>query len=110
MRTAIVLPHYRKDWLAALGEVQPGFNILSDMQVVNRYGNLLQTEFQAVERLIVAHGVSVLAEIHVPGLPTRTSSDVVTTSKAMQVRQFLDIWEASHFLDGLHITSPFLAV
>ncbi|MFC6222741.1 hypothetical protein ACFP2F_05765 [Hymenobacter artigasi] len=101
MRTATALPHYVADWTAALAEVEPGFDILSDMQVVNQLNTNLLTDFQAVEQLIVGHRVRMVAEVHLPGLPTRRHCDAVTTSRAMAVRQFLSIWEAAHFLDYL---------
>ena len=101
MQGAAALPHYLTDWAAALAEVRPGFSILSDMQVVNQVTPALQTNFQAVEQLIVAHGVCVVAEIHVPGQSTRRHSIEVTTSQAMPVRQFLSLWEADQFLDDL---------
>ena len=101
MQTATTLPHYEADWTAALAEVSPGFQILSDMQVVNQTNSALIIHFQAAERLIVAHGVHMVAEVHMPGLPTRGLTDEVTTSRAMPVRQFLSIWEAAHFLDYL---------
>lgn len=101
MQSALALPHYVADWSAALAAVRPGFNILSDMQVVNQANHDLLAKFQAVERLIVARGVQVVAEIHVPGQPTRHLADEVTTSQAMPVRQFLSIWEAAQFLDEL---------
>ncbi|WP_345122486.1 hypothetical protein [Hymenobacter antarcticus] len=101
MQTATDLPHYEADWAAALAEMRPEFQILSDMQVVNQTNSALLAHFQAVERLIVAHGVHIVAEVHVPGLPTRRLTDEVTTSRAMPVRQFLSIWEAAHFLDYL---------
>ena len=101
MQTASVLPHYQADWIAALAEMRAGFHILSDMQVVNQANNALLADFQAVEQLIVASGVRIVAEVHLPGLPTRRYSDEVTTSQAMPVRQFLSIWEAAHFLDYL---------
>ena len=101
MQTATILAHYREDWTAALAEVEAGFHILSDMQIVNQTNSALLVEFQAVEQLIVAGGVRVVAEVHVPGRPTRRYSDEVTTSRAMPVRQFLSIWEAAHFLDFL---------
>ena len=99
MRNAAALPHYRTDWQAALEKVGPGFCILTDMQVVNENGGGLLSEFQAVEQLIVQRGVSLVAEVHLPGLPTRHCSDAVTTSRAMPVQYFLDVWEASLFLD-----------
>ena len=101
MQTATVLPHYEADWTAALAEMLPGFQILSDMQVVNQTNRALLIHFQAVERLIVAKGVHIVAEVHVPGLLTRRLIDKVTTSRAMPVRQFLSIWEAAYFLDYL---------
>ncbi len=101
MQTAKVLPHYLADWTAALAEVGPGFHILSDMQIVNQTSSALLADFQAVEQLIVARGVRVVAEVHLPGLPTRRHTDEVTTAQAMPVRQFLSIWEAAHFLDYL---------
>ncbi|MBF9219752.1 hypothetical protein [Hymenobacter ruricola] len=103
MRAAASLPHYRHDWSAALAEVRPGFVILSDMQVVNAHGTALLCEFQAVEQLIVQRGVTLVAEVHVPGLPTRRYSDAVTTSQAMPVEYFLDIWDATQFLDELQL-------
>jgi hypothetical protein len=99
MQEAIELPHYLTDWRAALAEVQPDFSILSDMQIVNQVNPGLRARFVAVEQLIVARGVRVVAEIHVPGLPTRRLSDAVTTSQAMPVRQFLSLWDAAQFLD-----------
>lgn len=101
MQTAESLPHYLADWTAALAEVGPSFHILSDMQVVNQTSNALRADFQAVEQLIVARGVLIVAEVHIPGLPTRRHTDEVTTAQAMPVRQFLSIWEAAHFLDYL---------
>jgi len=101
MQTAESLPNYLADWTAALAAVGPDFHILSDMQVVNQTTRALQTVFQAVEQLIVARGVRMVAEVHLPGLPTRRHSDTITTSRAMPVRQFLSIWEAAHFLDYL---------
>lgn len=101
MQTATTLPHYEADWVAALAEIRPGFQILSDMQVVNQANSALLTHFQAVEQLIVARGVHMVTEVHVPGLPTRRLTDEVTTSRAMPVRQFLSIWEAAYFLDYL---------
>ncbi|UOQ99004.1 hypothetical protein MUN81_05805 [Hymenobacter sp. 5317J-9] len=103
MRGATSLPHYREDWEAALAEVSPGFVILSDMQVVNGHGVGLLAEFQAVEQLIVQRGVTLVAEVHVPGLPTRRHTDAVTTSQAMPVEYFLDIWDATQFLDELQL-------
>jgi hypothetical protein len=99
MQHAQDLPHYLADWEAALGKVQPGFTILSDMQVVNQANQALSIGFRAVEQLIVERGVRLVAEVHVPGLPTRRYSDEVTTSQAMPVHQFMNIWEAVHFLD-----------
>ena len=101
MQTADALPHYRADWAATLAEMRAGFRILSDMQVVNQTTNTLLADFQAVERLIAARGVHVVAEVHLPGLSTYRHSNEVTTSRAMPVRQFLSIWEAAHFLDYL---------
>lgn len=105
MQQATSLPHYIDDWAAALAEVKPGFNILSDMQIVNQVSHDLQAVFQAVEQLIVARGVNLVAEVHVPGLPTRRCCDEVTTSQAMPVRQFLNIWEAAQFLDDINATA-----
>ncbi|WP_210520187.1 hypothetical protein [Hymenobacter terricola] len=101
MQWATSLPHYVADWTAALAEIRAGFSILSDMQVVNQVNPALRAQFMAVEQLIVAHEVRMVAEIHVPGLPTRRHSDLVTTSLAMPVRQFLTLWEADQFLDDL---------
>ena len=101
MQTATALPHYLADWTAALAEVQPGFHILSDMQVVNQTSPVLLGIFKAAERLIVAHGVGAVAEVLMPGLPTRRHSDNLNMDEAMLVRQFLSIWEAAHFLDYL---------
>jgi len=101
MQTAESLPHYLTDWTAALAEVCPDFYILSDMQVVNQTNSALLADFQAVEQLIVVRGVRIVAEVHLPGLPTRRHTDEVTTNQAMPVRQFLSIWEAAHFLDYL---------
>ncbi|MDQ2773079.1 MAG: hypothetical protein M3Y54_21555 [Bacteroidota bacterium] len=101
MQTAATLPHYLADWRAALAEMRPGFHILSDMQVVNQVNPDLLVTFQAVELLLVQQQVGMVAEVHVPGLPTRRLSDEVTTAHAMPVRQFLSIWEAAHFLDYL---------
>jgi hypothetical protein len=103
MRTAAALPHYCDDWNAALAEARPGFCILTDMQVVNENGNALLKEFQAVEQLIVQRGVHLVAEVHLPGLPTRRHSDAVTTRQAMPVEYFLDIWDATQFLDALQL-------
>lgn len=99
MQFARALPHYLLDWAAALARVRPGFRILSDMQIVNQANPALQARFQAVERLIVAHGVCLVAEVSVPGVPTRRHCDEVTTEQAMPVRQFLSVWEALQFLD-----------
>ncbi len=101
MQTATALPHYLADWTAALAEVQPGFHILSDMQVVNQTSPVLLEIFKAAERLIVAHGVGAVAEVLMPGLPTRRHSNNLTMDVAMPARQFLSIWEAAHFLDYL---------
>jgi hypothetical protein len=100
MQHAQALPHYLDDWQAALAEVRPGFTILSDMQVVNQANQALNVGFKAVEQLIAEHGVRMVAEVHVPGLPTRRCIDEVTTSQAMPVYQFMSIWEAVHFLDA----------
>ena len=105
MRMASALPHYRTDWSAALAEVHPGFSILSDMQVVNEEGKGLMSEFQAVEQLIVQRGVSLVAEVHVPGASTRHGHETVTTSQAMPVEYFLDILDATHFLDNLPVSA-----
>lgn len=104
MQRALALPHYLTDWATALAEVQPGFTILCDMQVVNQACPELLTKFQTVEQLIVARGISIVAEVHVPGLPTRRHTDEVTTGQAMPVRYFLSIWEGAQFLDDLAIT------
>lgn len=101
MRTATALPHYLVDWAATLAKVQPGFSILSDMQVTNRGNPALLAVFRAAEQLIVAAGARVVAEVHVPGRPTRQHRDAVTTDRAMPVRHFLSFWEAAHFLDDL---------
>ncbi|MFD2721375.1 hypothetical protein ACFST9_21850 [Hymenobacter monticola] len=103
MRTAKALPHYRTDWETALAQVRPGFCILTDMQVVNENGGALLDAFQAVEQLIVQRGVTLVAEVHFPGLPTRRHTDAVTTRQAMPVEYFLDIWDATQFLDGLQL-------
>jgi hypothetical protein len=105
MRTAQALPHYRADWQAALAEVRPGFCILTDMQVVNENGGALLNEFQAVEQYIVQRGVHLVAEVHLPGLPTRRHTDAVTTRQAMPVEYFLDIWDATQFLDELRLST-----
>lgn len=102
MRTATALPHYLEDWRAALAEVQPGFSILSDMQVINQGNPELKVGFKQVENLIVERGIRMVAEIHVPGRTTRRCLDEVTTSQAMPVRQFLNLWDAAQFLDDLH--------
>ena len=99
MQFAPQLPHYVADWQAALAEVESGFSILSDMRVVNQANLKLQTSFRRVEQLIVAHGVRIVAEVHVPGAPTRRRADEVTTNQAMSVRHFMTIWEAMQFLD-----------
>jgi hypothetical protein len=109
MLGATALPHYLTDWATALAEVSAGFSILTDMQVVNQLGTALRPEFQAAEDLIVQHGVGIVAEVHVPGLSTRHCYDAVTTSKAMPVRHFLDIWDATQFLDELHTCAPILS-
>ena len=101
MQTTKTLPHYLADWTTTLAEVAPGFHILSDMQIVNQTTSALLDDFQVVEQLIVARGVQMVAEVHVPGLPTRRLTDEVTTARAMPVRQFLSIWEAAYFLDYL---------
>jgi hypothetical protein len=105
MRNATALPYYCDDWNAALAEVQPGFCILTDMQVVNENGGALLNEFQAVEQLIVRRGVHLVAEVHLPGLTTRRHSDAVTTRQAMPVEYFLDIWDATQFLDGVQLST-----
>ena len=45
MQTATTLPHYEADQVAALAETRPGFQILSDMQVVNQANSALLTHF-----------------------------------------------------------------
>jgi hypothetical protein len=99
MQSATSLPHYRADWAAALAEVKPGFSILSDMQVVNQTGSDVHMEFMAVEQLILQHGVALVAEVHVPGLATRRCTDVLPNGHALPVHHFLDIWDATQFLD-----------
>ncbi|WP_035557725.1 hypothetical protein [Hymenobacter sp. IS2118] len=99
MQWATTLPHYLADWKAALAEIRPGFSILSDMQVVNQSNQDLLAHFQAVEQMIVARGITVVAEVHVPGQSTRRYCDDVTTAQAMPVSQFLTMWEAAQFLD-----------
>ena len=99
MRSARALPHYLPDWQATLARVRPGFDVLGDMQVVNEGRSALLATFQAAEQLIVAAGVRLMAEVHVPGRPTRRHSDEVTTDRAMPVRHFLSVWEALQFLD-----------
>ena len=99
MQLARQLPHYLADWQAALAEVEPGFNILSDMRIVNQANPGLLSTFQHVEQLIVARGVRIMAEVHVPGAPTRRYADEITTEQAMPVRHFMSVWEAMQFLD-----------
>ena len=98
MQSAMFLTHYVGDWAAALAEVRPGFSILADLQVVNQANPDLLATFRAVERLLAQHGAGVIAEVHVPGLPTRRHSDEVSTGP-VPVRRFLTLWEAAHFLD-----------
>ena len=98
MQNATFLTHYVGDWAAALAEVRPGFSILADLQVVNQANPNLLATFRAVERLLAQHGAGVIAEVHVPGLPTRRHSDEVSTGP-VPVRRFLTLWEAAHFLD-----------
>jgi len=104
MQLAMSLPHYLADWEATLREVEPGFTILCDMQIVNQVCPGLREKFQKVEQMIVGRGVSIVAEVHIPGLPTRRATDEVTTGQAMPVRYFLSIWEGAQFLDDLAIT------
>lgn len=99
MQFAHALPHYLADWANALAEVRPGFNVLSDMQVVNQTNQDNLLGFQRVEKLIAAHGVRLMAEVHMPGLPTRSFSNDITTEQSMPVRRFLSVWEAMQFLD-----------
>lgn len=99
MQFAQQLPHYLVDWQAALAEVKPGFSILSDMQIVNQANIGLLPSFQLVEQFIVKRGVRIVAEVHVPGTPTRRLTDEITTGRAMPVRHFLTVWEAMQFLD-----------
>lgn len=101
MRAATALPDYLADWAATLAKVEPGFSMLCDMQVTNRSNPALLAVFQAAEQLIVARGARVVAEVHVPGRPTRQHRDAVTTDQAMLVRHFLTFWEAAHFLDDV---------
>lgn len=101
MQGALALPHYLADWAAALAEVHPGFTILADLQVVNQSNPDLLATFRAVERLLAQHGAGVMAEVHVPGLPTRRHSDEVSTGAATPVRHFLSLWEAVQYLDHL---------
>lgn len=101
MQAAQALPHYLADWQATLAQVEPGFVILTDMRVVNQANPALLAQFQAVEQLIVARGVRLVAEVHVPGLLTRRHTDDVTTEYAMPVRHFLSVWEALQYLDEL---------
>lgn len=105
MQVATALPHYLEDWQAALAAVEPGFCILSDMQVVNHGNPQLRTGFKAVEQLIAERGVRMVAEIHVPGVSTSRGYREVTTSSAMPVRQFLNLWDAAQFLDEFHLVS-----
>lgn len=104
MQWALSLPHYLADWKATLAEVKPGFTILCDMQIVNQACPGLLAKFRKVEQLIVKRGISIVAEVHVPGLPTRRATDEVTTAQAMPVRYFLSIWEGAQFLDDLTLT------
>jgi hypothetical protein len=99
MQFAQALPHYLDDWAAALQQVRPGFSILSDMRIVNQANPELLVSFQTVEQQIVAHGVRLLAEVHVPGLPTRLYSDYIDNTQAMPVQHCLSVWEALQFLD-----------
>ncbi len=99
MQFARALPHYVADWQAALTQMQPGFTVLSDMQVVNQGNQALLAGFRAVEQLLVARGVRLLAEVHMPGLPTRVSSHDISHAQVMPVRHFLSVWEALQFLD-----------
>lgn len=99
MRGAVALPGYVSDWQMVLQQVRPGFSVLCDMRIVNQANPGLLPTFQAVEQLIVAAGVGLVAEVHVPGLPTRRYSDDVTTEQAMAVSQFMSVWEALQFLD-----------
>ncbi|WP_070730282.1 hypothetical protein [Hymenobacter lapidarius] len=110
MQQAVSLPDYLEDWTRALSEVRPGFSILSDMQVVNQCNQALLTIFQAVEQMIVARGVSMVAEVHVPGLSTRRGCDGVTTAQAMPVRHFLTVWEAVQFLDDVGVEPALVPV
>ncbi|HEX8328616.1 MAG TPA: hypothetical protein VF629_13825 [Hymenobacter sp.] len=102
MQEATALPHYLEDWHAALATVKPGFTILSDMQVINHGSPQLHTSFKTVEQLIVERSVRMVAEIHVPGVSTGRRAAAVTTSLAMPVRQFLNLWDAAQFLDELN--------
>jgi hypothetical protein len=101
MQKAMALPHYRSDWAAALAEVQPGFTILADLQIVNQANPELVNLFREVQVHIIEKGIRLLAEVHVPGLPTRSYSDEVNANEALHVRNFLSLWEAAQFLDDL---------
>ena len=68
-------------------------------QIVNHANPDLLAGFHAVEQLIAARGVRLLAEVHVPGLPSRFYSDDITHGHIMAVRHFLSVWEALQFLD-----------
>lgn len=108
MQCATSLPHYLADWEAALTEVSPGFCVLSDMQVVNQTHGPLLCLFDAVAQRIRERGASLVAEVHVPGLPTRHYSDEITISHLLPVRHFLSVWEAAQFLDiqqGVPVTA-----
>lgn len=99
MQFAYELPHYVADWQAALTYIRPGFRLLSDMQIVNQANPALLVTFQEVEQLIVDHGVHLMAEVHIPGFPTRHYSTDINNGQAMTVRHFLSVWEALQFLD-----------
>ena len=101
MNQAAALPHYLADWQLALAQVQSGFTILTDVTQMGAANPHLLDTFVAAQSLLVAGGVRLVAEIHLPDSVHQATSEAASRRSALPVRRFLDLWEGDQYLDGV---------
>ena len=91
MNQATALPHYLADWQLALAQVQSGFTILTDVTQMDAANPHLLDTFVAPQSLLVAGGVRLVAEIHLPDSVHQATNEAASRRSALPVRRFLDL-------------------
>ncbi|MBC6696841.1 hypothetical protein [Hymenobacter sp. BT190] len=99
MTLATELPYYIADIERALGLVQPGFTVLSDLRRTLGPNPQMLPVFRQVRQLLQDHGVAMMVEVHPLALSVpKFMQQVRAQSEDIPTHIFTDIREAEAFL------------